>query len=279
MIGPLASAFIQFFLISIGISSKHLVRGVFGASSAFAIIAVVVNFAMDNDEKDKNVSFGSQSNMKTVAAQAQSKSITSFPIQSVLRLMAVLASWALTLSVSTYSMYSSRFLGYAQPQLSAAMSLGAGTTILTQIFIVPRLIQRAGVHVSDTLGLFILSMGLAGTAVFRLQPVHSLFYLLIRLGTGIADTSTATLVAQYSNGREERGQNLGMIQSARAAARIFTPVISGSLFERSCNPGFPIPGSLPYLVNSALTFVLSPLPLLLKRLRLNENKNEASETK
>ena len=179
--------------------------------------------------------------------------------------MSVLASWALTLSVSTYSMYSSRFLGYGQSQLSAAMSAGAATTILTQIFLVPKLVQKAGVHLSDTIGLWTLSLGLAGTAMLRLQPLHTIFYLLVRVGTGLADTATATLVAQYSNGREERGQNLGMIQSTRAAARIFTPVISGTLFARSCNYQT-LPGGLPYFVNAALTFVLTPLPLILKRI-------------
>ena len=56
-----------------------------------------------------------------------------------------------------------------------------------------------------------------------------------RMGTGIADTSVATLVARSSSGSEERSQNLALIASTRAAARIVTPLVSGTLFARSCS--------------------------------------------
>ena len=48
-------------------------------------------------------------------------------------------------------------------------------------------------------------------------------YLCNRAGAGIADTSTATLVARSSPNKDARSRNLGLIQSARAAARIATP--------------------------------------------------------
>ena len=279
-------------LTYIGISSKYLVKGVFLSSALFAIFAVLAVGSGDsnnssssdtstatsttNAKKEKNLPAIVQAASNSTSTLPLAKEISNHPefAQPALRTMAVLASWALTLSVSTYSMFSSRFMGYGQSQLSAAMSLGAATTIMTQIFLVPRLVQKAGVHLSDTIGLWTLSVGLAGTAMLRLQPLHTIFYLLVRVGTGLADTATATLVARYSNGREERGQNLGMIQSSRAAARIFTPVISGTLFSRSCNYRI-LPGGLPYFVNAALTLVLTPLPLVLKRIDNRRKRNSA----
>lgn len=57
---------------------------------------------------------------------------------------------------------------------------------------------------------------------------------LCRVGTGVADTSVATLVAGSSCGAAARSHNLALIASTRAAARIVTPLVSGVLFSRSC---------------------------------------------
>lgn len=285
VIGPIASAFIQQLLKSAGVSGDYLVRAVFGSSALFALFALAVGGAgADAPAEDLDTSDKKQDEKEIPEiVQKASDSTSGLPmakelskhreyVQPSLRLISVLASWALTLSVSTYAMFSSKFLGFGQSELSAAMSLGAATTILTQILIVPRLVKRAGVHLSDTVGLWTLAMGLLGASLLRNQPLHTILYLLIRVGTGITDTATATLVARYSNGTDQRARNLGMIQSSRAFARIFTPVLSGSLFSFSCGMKF-MPGALPYLVNAALSFALTPLPLVLKR-----KKNKSKET-
>jgi MFS family permease len=286
VIGPIASAFIQGLLVSMGVPSKYLVRGVFAASAMFALVALALGGAgvdepTSETSEQEGVPTATNSDTATVTSSRNETSESQHQpgyVQPSLRLIALLAGWALTLSASTYSMFSSKFLDYGQQQLSAAMSLGAAATILTQFFIVPRLVQRVGVHLSDTVGLWAVSMGLVGTSLLRAQPLHTIFYLLIRVGTGIVDTSTATLVARYSNGRDERGRNLGMIQSTRAGARIFTPVLSASLFARSCEQQFPMPGSLPYLVNAVLSFALTPLPLVIKRIGESKRKAEATTT-
>ena len=83
--------------------------------------------------------------------------------------------------------------------------------------------------------------------------------------SGITDTATATLVTASSNGKDERSQNLALIQSTRAGARIFTPPLSGVLFEYSNVPNWwPAAGSLPYMTVASLLLMLSPLPLILK---------------
>ena len=283
VIGPIVSAVLQGLFAGFGVSSKYTVRGVFCASAAFALLTLGLGGAGTDPPTDTSQeSIKRNTGSFPEEAKAASESISGPLIldqtpkhpkyaQPLLRVIAIAGGWALSLSVSTYSLFSSRFLGYAQPQLSAAMSAGAATTIFTQMFIVPRLIKSAGEHLSCTLGLWALGLGLTGTSLLRIQPIHSIFYLLIRIGTGTSDTATATLVARNSSDRDERARNLGMIQSSRAAARIFTPIVSGSLFARSCLQKFPSPGSLPYLINAGLAFALVPLPLILKRME-NEQK-------
>ena len=65
-----------------------------------------------------------------------------------------------------------------------------------------------------------------------------------------------------------RAANLALIQSSRAAARIFSPLASSTLFQRSF--ALPAPGALPYLVVAACLFAVAPLPLALRRLAANE---------
>jgi len=184
--------------------------------------------------------------------------------QPCLRLIAGLVGWGLTLSVGTYGLFAPRFLGYAQPQLSLTFSIGAAMTIFTQIQF-PRIVRLLGEHVVASTGLGLLAFGIGGSSVALATPIHQSLYMLGRMGTGIADTSVATLVARSSSGSEERSQNLALIASTRAAARIVTPLVSGTLFARSCSWRL-APGALPYLANAALALCLVPLPLLLRRM-------------
>ena len=175
-----------------------------------------------------------------------------------LRMIALVVGWSLTLSVSTYGLFAPRFLGYSQPQLSATFSAGAAVTILTQVLLFPRLARGLGEHATCAAGLWVYLSGIMGQALIRFQPFHTGLYLLNRIGSGIADTSTATLVAKSSPSREAKSRNLALVQSTRAAARIVTPILSGTLFERSCCWNV-APGALPYALVSPPP--LSHLPL------------------
>jgi MFS family permease len=286
VIGPIASAVVQSILKRLGISSNYLVRGVFLCSAAFALFVLGISSIATpspSASSGEAESLGTEpqsteknTDSSTAAFSASSKSPPY--AQPILRIIALAAGWSLTLSVAIYSLFASRFLGYGQPELSLTYSAGAATVIATQMIIVPPLVQRAGEHLACTVGLLTLSLGLLGTSVVR-SPLsaHVGFYLLIRAAQGITDTSTATLVAQASNSKVERATNLGMIQSTRAAARIFTPLLSGSLFMKSChwNRGFParLAGSLPYLVNAGLALALMPLPIVLKRMSSREEED------
>ncbi|CAE7210771.1 unnamed protein product, partial [Symbiodinium microadriaticum] len=161
---------------------------------------------------------------------------------------------------------------YGQSRLSTTFSVGAATTVLTQIVIFPRIVAWLGANAACSIGLLGVATGLCGFSLIWRQPVHTALYLLVRLGSGIADTSTATLVAVDSKTPEERARNLSLITSTRAAARIVTPMLSADLFEVSATHKT-APGALPYLVASSLAATLTPVPLLLKR----KDEEDASE--
>ena len=306
VVGPMVSAVVQILLKRcLGVTSQDtLVRCVFGASALFAlsVLGIIIQTSTASTEttalteaaKSDGRSKVESNNAKEPEVETiQSASVS--PVSStnrarlrlpkiklspqpLLRIIALAAGWSLTLTVAIYSLLASQFLGYGQSQLSATYSAGAMTVIATQLWVVPRLAKRVGNHMSCTLGLCALAVGLAGCSWIRWPlGLHVMLYLLIRMGQGVTDTSTATLVAQASNNQNERAYNLGMIQSTRAGARILTPLLSGSLFTRSCQPSFPTPGgALPYLVNAVLALALTPLPLVLKRMeqKATQNKQE-----
>ena len=291
VIGPIASAVVQGLLKRFGIPDQFLVRGVFVASAAFALFvlflrgnvsdAVPSSLASEGVKSSPGKESQNQESSENIQQQNAKPALSTSEyanfIQPTLRIIALAAGWSLTLCVAIYSLFASRFLGYGQSELSLIYSAGAATVIGTQIFIVPQLVKRLGEHLSCTIGLWALALGLSGLSTIRSLPLHAIFYMLVRIGQGVTDTSTATLVAQASDGKEERANNLGMIQSTRAGARIFTPLLSGSLFMKSCQQThlrFPKPGSLPYLANAALALALTPLPLLLKRMEGKGNSTK-----
>jgi hypothetical protein len=132
----------------------------------------------------------------------------------------------------------------------------------------PKLVERVGEHAACTIGILACGTGQAGFSLVRVQPLHSTLYMIQRAGAGVADTATAALVARSSRGLEERARNLALLTSTRAAARIVSPVISGKLFEVSCEGSWGssfFAGALPFVMSACFAMVLAPLPTLLSR--------------
>lgn len=197
------------------------------------------------------------------AARRARRALPPLP-QLWLRIVALAVGWALTLSVSTHCLFGARVLRYGQPQLSATFSAGAALTVATQLLLYPRLLSRFSEHALCALGLGVTGAALGSMAALLRQPWHTGLYMLNRVGAGVADTSTAALVAAASATPEARARHLAMIQSTRAAARVVTPMVSGALLARSAGWAR-APGALPYHACAALALALVPVPLLLRR--------------
>jgi len=296
VVGPMASAGGAALFALIGVPAHLRVRAVFLASAVFASLVFALNRKMAEAVPsppsvppappaaapvvswfDSGERLTAESTAAKVAKAVLPKPVGNVPLpgtaairdadrlaQLMLRAVALTVGWSLTLCVSTYCLFGSTFLGYAQPQLSATFSAGAAFTVLTQLAIFPRLVKRVGEHVACAMGLTLLSCGLGGAALLKAQPFHSALYLACRIGSGVADTSTATLVARSSRGSEDRAKNLALIQSTRAGARIITPVLSAWLFARSVHFAW-APGALPYLLVASILIALIPVPLILRR--------------
>mmetsp|Transcript_37007 Transcript_37007/g.91083 ORF Transcript_37007/g.91083 Transcript_37007/m.91083 type:complete len:517 (+) Transcript_37007:179-1729(+) len=275
VVGPAMSALCAYFFEFIGVPTHLQIRSVFAASGLFALAVLALNSGEDAAaaEKARAAEAGGGKGDSGQGVPSDAGMAISRLAQPMLRAIALVVGWSLTLSVSTYCLLGASRLGYAQPQLSATFSAGAAITVATQLFLFPSLVKLLGEHVACTAGLAAVAAGLAGCSTFVQQPLHSVLYFLNRAGSGVADTATATLVARSSKGKDERSQNLALIQSTRAFARIFTPLISGTLFARQT--------ALPYYVVASLATLFTPLPLLLlgraKRLEYKRKMAQGEE--
>lgn len=279
VVGPALSALLQGAFAAAGLAAHLRVRAVFVASAAIALIVLALGGAGGGLPERAAAGGAPGGDVVTAAAAPAAKGARRLlPCRSqlLLRTVALSVGWSLTLSVSTYCLFGSRVLGWGQPQLSAMLSAGAAVTVAAQLLLVPRLLRTFGERRSCAAGLVCLSAGMCCLARVRSQPWHSAFYLLNRVGSGVADTATAALVAEASSSRDERSHNLAMVQSTRAGARIITPILSGALFERSAS-ALSAPGALPYQVGAALALALAPAPLLLLRATAAEAAGPASK--
>lgn len=256
VVGPAVSAFVAALLgKTFGWPTELCVRGVFGGIGLVALSVLAISLALTPG----GLTTATEATKATGGDPSTSWSLA----QPLLRMVAVTIAWSLTLMVSTYAMFANRCLGYNQQKLSLIFSTGAAATVTTQLFLFPVLVSFWGPNITCFLGIIFVAIGLSGFSLCWHQPGHMLFYLLTRVGSGCADTATATLVAKCSKPKD-RARNLGLITSSRAASRIVTPVASADLFEASLSH-HAAPGALPYLMVTSLAAGLSPVPLMLQR--------------
>ena len=298
VVGPLVSATFQEGFKALSIPTKLCLPAVFllNACNALFVLGLMTyierrNNISDNNNNKKNSntmsssldhnnnSLGSESAVvegdnNNKEKMSHSRIVTLYA-QPMLRTITVIVGWTAILSNSIYGLFAPRFMGFGQSQLSATYSVAAILMVATQL-IFPRLVtQMGGEHRACTVGILAVATGIGGQSMVRTQPFHSALYMLNRAGAAIADTSTASMVASFSRDREERSNNLALLTSTRAAARIFTPLLSTKMFEINC--------SSPFVTAACFCLGVSPFPSVLRRAgkramrRKNDYQNKLAE--
>mmetsp|Transcript_4171 Transcript_4171/g.8707 ORF Transcript_4171/g.8707 Transcript_4171/m.8707 type:complete len:480 (+) Transcript_4171:2-1441(+) len=267
VVGPAASALLQEGFAAVGLHPDKCLPAVFVMNAVFAVGVLIAMALYDQQTPHESVTeeiVERQSSDGSVALNEESTDMGILRLtQPMLRTITVVVGWTAILSNSIYGLFAPRFLGFAQPQLSATYSAAAALMVATQMAF-PRLVASIGEHRACTLGILSVGTGIGGLSLVRVQPFHSLLYLLNRAGAAVADTATAALVARSSQGREARSRNLALLTSTRAAARIVSPLVSSTLFQMSCG-GARVPGALPFVLAASCAMAVAPLPSLLKR--------------
>lgn len=282
VVGPAASAIFQVIFSAIGIPADKCIPAVFVLAAVFALGVLTQMALMDKRERclrtpRSSIEQPKQSNSSTrvaVAAVSTSnyKARELRLAQPMLRTITVVIGWTAILSNSFYGLFAPRFMEFQQAQLSATYSVAAALMVATQV-VFPRLVATIGVHSACTLGILSVGMGIGGMSLVRIQPLHSMLYMINRAGAAVADTATAALVASSSGSRDARSRNLALLTSTRAAARIVSPLLSSKMFELSCKRGSMAPGALPFVTAACCAMAVAPLPTLLRKAEQKQNDN------
>ena len=284
VVGPLASAAFQHGFEKIGVAPDMCLPAVFMLNAANALFVLGQMTIMDrragnNETLSADTAVATDSDEKGKPnddSDVQVKDATShnnFSLaQPMLRTITIIVGWTAILSNSIYGLFAPRAMGFQQAQLSATYSTAAILMVAMQIIFV-RLVAKIGEHRACSLGILAAGLGIGGQSLIRFQPFHSILYFMNRAGAAIADTSTAALVASSSTNREDRSRNLALLTSTRAAARIFSPLLSGKLFELSMHSSV-APGALPFVTAGCLCMAVAPFPSILKRAQRRRNKKQ-----
>ena len=156
------------------------------------------------------------------------------PTSPILRHLAVIGFItiiAFTAFEATFSLFGDRRFGLTEAS-SAAVFLGVGLVLVAiQGGAYGRLVERFGTQRLFEIGIGLLIVGLAVTAVAKVWPVLIVALLLLAVGQGVASPSITSLVTQHAP-PERRGEALGFQQSANAIGRVLGPPAAGAIFDR-----------------------------------------------
>ena len=281
VVGPLASAAFQHGFERIGVAPDLCLPAVFMLNAVNALLVLAQMSIMDRREDRETATSAisrtaNQRNGKTSEDdKMEAKDIGSHQsfllAQPMLRTITIIVGWTAILSNSIYGLFAPRAMGFQQTQLSATYSTAAILMVSMQI-IFARLVAKIGEHRACSLGILAAGLGIGGQSLIRFQPLHSMLYFMNRAGAAISDTSTAALVASSSANREDRSRNLALLTSTRAAARIFSPLLSAKLFELSIHSSV-APGALPFVLAGCLCMAVAPFPSILKRAQRRHKKH------
>lgn len=295
VVGPAASALFQAMFAAMGLASEHCLPAVFVLAAAFSLSVLTQMTILDRRHQQAAPAGTAVPELGAGVAATQWSTadepnqaddapsaidvVADEPVsalrlaQPMLRFITIVIGWTAVLSNSIYGLFAPRFLGFQQPQLSATYSAAAALMIATQV-VFPKLVAKLGEHRACALGIVLAGTGIGGQSLFRVQPMHSLLYMMNRVGAAVADTATAALVASSSASREDRSRNLALLTSTRAAARIASPILSSKMFALSCK-GSVAPGALPFVTAACFAIAIAPLPLwMLRAERAAESKSE-----
>lgn len=156
------------------------------------------------------------------------------PMSPILRHLAIIGFItviAFTAFEATFSLFGDRRFGLTEAS-TAAVFLGVGLVLVAiQGGGYRRLVERFSTQRLFEIGLALLILGLAVTAVAKVWPVLIIALLLLAVGQGVASPSIISLVTQHAPA-DRRGEALGYQQSANAVGRVLGPPSAGAMFDR-----------------------------------------------
>jgi MFS family permease len=164
-----------------------------------------------------------------------------------LAVVGFITTFAFAAFEATFAIFGDRRFGLTEGS-AAAVFLGVGLVLVTiQGGLYGRIVARWGVGATFRNGLILVMLGLLVLATAKTWPVLIVALFLLSVGQGCASPSITAIVSDLAPAHQ-RGEALGLQQSAYAIARVIGPPIAGLLFDHAGVPS-------PYIAGAALCLV------------------------
>jgi MFS transporter, DHA1 family, tetracycline resistance protein len=157
-------------------------------------------------------------------------------------------NFAFSAMQGTFALWAQDRLGYGPSQIGFIFTFVGIGAIITQLLILPRVVDRFGERPVFIYGTLLLSLGLLIIPFSYHVALLLVGNSLLVIGNGLAN-STSQSIASENVSREEYGGTLGILQAGASLGRILGPVIGGYLYNL-LNP------DTPYFVSAGIVFVM-----------------------
>jgi MFS transporter, DHA1 family, tetracycline resistance protein len=153
-----------------------------------------------------------------------------------------------------------------QLYIGLMLTFNGAMQVVTQIALLKPLVTRLGERRLLLVGQVALILAMFGVAVIDNAIVVTLLFAPFAFGRGVSEPSLQSLVTRFG---EQRGQLLGLYQSARSLALIFGPVWAGYAFDA-------ISPQAVFIVGGILVVIALFFALILLRQEIPTPRREAS---
>ncbi len=160
------------------------------------------------------------------------KSITKYfsePVVGPLIFVFFLSSFAMSTMEATLVLYMKDKFGWGLTEVSFGFAYVGLMIVLTQGFLVRRLIPKYGERNILRIGLILMAMGFCGIAAAQSIFALALTQTFLALGVGFVNPSTLGSISLLANPNEQ-GSVLGTTQSMASLGRIVGPALGGALY-------------------------------------------------
>lgn len=158
-----------------------------------------------------------------------------------------LASMAMSTMEATLVLFMKDRFGWGLKEVSFGFAYVGIMIIITQGYLVRKLIPKWGEKKVLRLGLVLMTLGLIGIGFATTIPLVAVTQTLLALGVGFTNPSTLGSVSLLINS-EEQGAALGTTQGMSSLGRILGPILGGFLFGS-------VHTSSPFIAGGLLTLI------------------------
>jgi MFS family permease len=153
------------------------------------------------------------------------------PILNTLILTFFCSTLGMASMEATLVLFVGAHFGWTAMDVSFGFAYVGVIMIITQGFLVRKLISKLGERKMAILGLVLFSMGMAGIAISNSINMLAVAMTFLAFGNGFSNPSLMGSISLVSS-EQEQGVNMGVAQSASSLGRILGPIMGGFFFDK-----------------------------------------------